>query len=85
MITRKLRVHRFESPSELLRDNALGTAISHLPDAMRWVMILGGRGGLTDGEIASLTGVSPKVVNSTHNRGLTLVQRELLSTVRAAT
>lgn len=70
---------RLESPVDLLRDSALGTAISHLPDAMRWVMILGGRNGLSTDEIAALAGVSPKLVESTQHRGTMLVQRELSS------
>jgi len=78
------RIYRTKRAMDVLRDAALGTAITHLPDAARWVMQLSGKHGLTINEIASLAGVSPKVVTSTKIRGFTLVQEELLTRVVAA-
>lgn len=72
------------SPMDMLRDSAIGTAIAGLPDALRLVLLLGGQDGLSTREIATLAGVSPKVIESTRNRGNTLVQKELMSHLRGA-
>ena len=84
MNTIVLRNRLHGSPAAAVLDNVLGAAIAHLPDIFRWVMILGGRDGLSIREIATLAGVSPKLIESTQNRGLTLIQKELLKYTRAA-
>ena len=76
------RTRRF--PTAMLRDSAIGKAIARLPETLRWVMILGERNGLSTTEIANLAGVSPKVIESTQNRGLVLIQKELLIRVGVA-
>lgn len=73
-----------QSPMDNLRDSAIGTAIAGLPDALRWVMLLGGQDGLSTREISVLAGVSPSVIKSTQRRGLTLIQNILLNRVRRA-
>ena len=83
MNTIVLRNRHQGSPVDLARDNVIGAAIAHLPDIFRWVMILGGRNGLSTREIATLAGVSPRLIESTQNRGLTLIQKELLKYTRA--
>lgn len=80
----RLHHRTMPSPIGMLRDSALGTAIAGLPDALRLVLLLGGRDGLSTREIAALAGVSPAIIESTRNRGNTLVQKELMSHLRGA-
>lgn len=68
---------RARSPVDLLRDNAFARAVSHLPDVMRWVMLLGGRDGLSTDEIATLSGVKRSVIDAMLSRGRALIQNEL--------
>ena len=70
------KVHR--STATLSGDGIIGAAIAHLKAPLRWVMILSETDGLATKEIANLAGVSLKVVQSMQDRGLALVQRELL-------
>lgn len=72
------------APVGILGSSALGAAIAHLPQALRWVLMLSEEGGLSTKEIAALAGVSPKSIESTQNRGIALVQRELLLKANAA-
>lgn len=67
------------TPIDAIGESAMGKAIARLPDALRWVMLLGGRNGLSICEIAALAGVSQKIVESTQHRGLALLQKELLN------
>lgn len=67
-----------------LGSGAIGAAIAHLPQALRWVLMLGEKGGLSTKEIAALAGVSTDSIESTQNRGIALVQRELLLKAKAA-
>lgn len=78
----RLQYATTRSPMNKLRDSVIGTAIAGLPDALRWVMLLGGQNGLSTREIAVLAGVSPNVIKSTQHRGLTLIQKALLNRVR---
>ena len=78
MDTGNLRNGTRRSAAAILRDSAIGTAIAHLPDTLRWVMILGEDNGLSTRELADLTGVSCKVIESTHDQGLALIRKELL-------
>jgi DNA-directed RNA polymerase specialized sigma24 family protein len=59
------------------RNRAIEAAIAHLQAPLRWVMILGERGGLSTGEIANLAGVGLEVVKSIQSRALALIEREL--------
>jgi len=70
------KAHR--SSAKLPGDGVIGAAIAHLKAPLRWVMILGETNGLSTKEIANLAGVSLKVVQSMQDRGLALIQRELL-------
>lgn len=73
-----------QSAATVLRDAAIGAAIAHLPQALRWVMILAGRGGLSTNEIATLAGVSPKAIACTQTRGQALIEKELMTGVQTA-
>ncbi len=84
MIKRHTLKRNSRVPASILGASAIGAAIAHLPEALRWVLMLGEEGGLSTNEIASLAGVSPKTIESTQNRGIALVQRELLLNANAA-
>ena len=81
MNRRTSRNRTYRSPAATLRDSATGVAIAHLPNFLRWVMILSERNGLSTREIAGLVGTGTEVVESTRNRGLALIQKELLMRV----
>ena len=76
MKTRHSEKRTSRSQASIGRTRAIATAIAHLQAPLRWVMILGERGGLSTEEIANLTGVSVEAVKSVHSRALALVQKE---------
>ncbi len=84
MIRKHSHKRKSRDPASSRGSNVLGAAIAHLPQALRWVLMLGEKGGLSTKEIASLAGVSPETIEMTQNRGIALIQRELLSKANAA-
>lgn len=59
---------------------AVVSALSHLPDRQREVLVLRYYGGLSEAEIAEATGISKGTVKSTASRALDALQRVLAGT-----
>jgi len=78
MNSEKSRNNARRSPAATLDDSALGAAIARLPATIRWIVILGGRNGLSTREIANLAGIDPELVKSMQGRGLALIHEDLL-------
>lgn len=78
MHTRKSQSISPRTNAVILRERAVGTAITHLPDSLRWVMLLGERGGLSTREIADLAGVGSEEIEFAQDQGLSLIQKEFL-------
>lgn len=76
MRTQNARNRRLRSLAALPGSSANATAISRLPALLRWVMLLGGREGLSTNEIARLAGTSIEAVKSMQCRGLALIGRQ---------
>lgn len=55
----------------------LTAEIAHLPAAVRWIVILGERDGLSPKDIANLAGVSLELVKSMLGRGLAIIQQDI--------
>jgi len=84
MSTRNSPNKSHRSSAAVSRGGATEAAIAHLPAPLRWVMILGGHSGLSTKEIASLAGVSLRIVQSMQDRGLALIRKEFLMGCGAA-
>ena len=78
MSTRNTHNRTYRSPAAGAGGPARAAAISHLPELLRWIIILGEREGLSIGEIARLAGTSREAIKSMQRRGLVLIRNELV-------
>jgi DNA-directed RNA polymerase specialized sigma24 family protein len=68
--------------TSISRNRATGVAMAHLPSPLRWIMLLGGQHGLSIKDIANLSGVSIKAIQSIQSRGFKLIETELQTLAR---
>jgi DNA-directed RNA polymerase specialized sigma24 family protein len=66
-----------KDPADKSEGSALTAEIAHLPAAVRWIVILGERDGLSPKDIANLAGVSLELVKSMLGRGLAIIQQDI--------